>query len=203
MPFIKSHTLNALFDAKNIFLTLINVVIFLTVQTIFVWVTASKTLEYIISENEQILVDYYQKDTQARTAFCKNQADQRASQTERLAQIDAKNKQAEQKNMDLIKEKLFPFWAVLVGICMLCAIRALRRFNLIDLVTLGAVFAAFATEIFYYFVVFRNTQFFGKFELLAEIDDPGSTEDMWSPVPNIYDKYEKREENGTHVYVKI
>lgn len=199
----KNHTLNAFFDPKNIFLTLINIVIFLTVQTIFVWVTASKTLQYIIGDNEEIVVEYYKKDNTARAAFCKNQAEQKATDDERLAKISAKNKEAEQKNMDLIKEKLLPFWAALVGICVVCALFSFRKFNIIDFVTIGAVLAGFGTEAFYYFVVFRNTQFFGKLEIMAEIDDPGSTEDIWCPIPNIYSTYEKTEKNGLDYYTKI
>lgn len=198
----KNHTLNAFLDPKNIFVTLINVLIFLTVQTIFIWVTGSKTLEYLIRDNEQIIVDYYEKDNTARTTFCKNQIDQKSSHDDQLSEINAKNKEAEEKNLDLIKEKLLPFWLVLLVICVICFSLSIKRFSLIDLVTLGAVFAAFATEAFYYFVVFRNTQFFGKFEIIAEIDDPGSTEDIWCPIANIYHTYEKTQKNGADYYIK-
>lgn len=198
--FLKSHTLNAFLDPKNVFLTLINIVIFLTIQVVFVWITASKTLQFIIQDNEGIAVDYYKRDETERSNFCKKQEETKATDEARLARIEEKQKVADERNMELIKKYLFPIWATLVGICVFCALLAIRRFDRLDLVTLAAIFAGFLTETFYYFVVFRNTQFFGKLELLAELNDPGSTEDYWSPVPGIYDKYTKVEQDGKIYY---
>lgn len=185
-PMSIKTVLKIVFDPKNLLMSLINVCIFVAFQVAFIYTVFSKTMRDVIQDAEPIMLDYYSKNEKRRVEFCNSQREKEGQNEERLRENQSRRELNSADNIETLKRNLLIPYCVVAGICFLCFFLSAKRLNRLDLVVLLAIVMCFGTELFYYFVVFRNTQFYGKVELVSEYINPGSTDDYYAFVPDMY-----------------
>jgi hypothetical protein len=178
--------LKIVIDPKNLLMTLINVCIFVAFQIAFIYTVFSKTMRDVIKDTEPIIFDFYSKNEKRRVEFCNSQQEKRDQNEERLRENQKRRDLNNAQNIETLKKYLLIPYSVVAGICVVCFLLSARRLNRLDSVVLLAIVLCFSTELFYYFVVFKNTQFYGKVELMSEYKNPGSTEEYYAFVPDMY-----------------
>jgi hypothetical protein len=168
-------TLREIFEPKNVFMSLLNVLIFVLVQIAFTIANAQATQRDIfIAKAKPIEVVLKESTENERKRFC----EQKPAMTQ--AEIDAKSESITAESILLAKEMfMYPILAI-CAIMAICAVRIRFRFNLMDLFVVFVIFAAFSTELFYFYVIVKNFEFLSPLQLLQEYFKPGSAREVAS-----------------------
>lgn len=186
----KFLTLKAVFATKNIAFTLLNIFIFVTVQIIFFITVGSNSQKDEAFKKSELFKTFLKNSPNAKTIFCKQQQSEEtiAKNAENEKSFETKRLNRDAHNLETVKSIFMIPMIVLGVIIVLCLIRNAENLNRMDAVVLFAIFLAFSTELFYYFVVFKNITFVGNLEILSEFKKPLSTHDLPAIKP-VYDKY--------------
>lgn len=161
---------------------MINVIIFVFVQTLFFWFILSQNIVNIATEATSYQSTYLKSNLEERYEFCRNID---AVLEEMKVKAEADKKQAAEKNIQLIKDNLLTFvligYAVLFLLMMWMFFRG-KRYTGPDLIIIVTIFMAFSSEVFYYLFVLRQTKFISINQLVTEALYPYTTYEY----PNVY-----------------
>lgn len=168
-------TVREIFDPKNVFMALLNILIFVLVQLAFTIVTAHQLQKDIIIAKSKPAEVFLQEGTEKeRKTFCS----QKPSMTQE--EIDRQSELRISKTILVAKEFFFyPVLTILI-IMGICVVLFRFRFNLMDLFIVVVIFAAFSTELFYYYAIVKNFEFVPVLQMLQEYLKPGSTREVES-----------------------
>lgn len=185
-----SLTLKAVFATKNIAFTLLNIFIFVSVQLIFFYTIGSSSQKDEAMKKSMLFRDFLKNSDYAKKTFCEQQMSQETQAKDREMKKLAETIRSERNaaNIGTMKDIFLIPMSVMGGIIALFLFRNAKNLNKMDAVYFLAIFLAFSTEMFYYFVVFRNIEFVGNLEVLSESKKANSTRDLPSVKP-VYERY--------------
>ena len=182
---VRFATLRELFSPKNMSFLFLNVLIFIVVQFVFQWFVSSRLILDVTLELTNVPINYYKQNPEAAKRYCKDTDPDKEENKETFAQFEADKKEIEAQNWETVQEYLYPPVILLTGLTllqMMIMVHFREAFNRYDLVVLFVVFAAFGTELFYYYGVVQNIVFIGEQQILSETLSPGSTFEWSTPV---------------------
>ena len=149
------------FNARNLLLIFVNVLAFITIETLFFWYVSSRYVENLIDHKTGLISDYVSRDREAREDLIQYLNTNR-NKVELPIIAEKQRQKRETKNIDLASSYILPVAIGLLGIIALLAVRiGLSRKGLrsTDVVLLFLVLFGFTTELYLYFVVVRNMRF--------------------------------------------
>ncbi len=176
-------------DPKNLFFIVLNVFIFILIQAFFWWFVASGLINDVTINLTKASKDYYEKNEDKRNEFCRS-TDPKSQENQFLKQLYEENVgEVDKENLDNTFKFFLP---VLIGVAVTILLlfflmwRKGESMSRIDSLILLAIFAAFGTELFYYFGVVSNIVFIGEQQIATELGYPGSTFEYSTPLPDLY-----------------
>ena len=177
------NSFSEFFEPKNLSFVVINVIIFVFVQTLFFWFILSRNIINIATEATSYQVEYLRSNDEAKVEFCQKSS---TNMEELRLEAEKEKREAEQKNIKLLRDNLVNYVLYAYGFLFLLMIWMFfkrTRYTGPDLIIIATVLFAFSSEIFYYVFVLRQTKFISINQLLTEALYPYTTYEYPSVYP--------------------
>jgi hypothetical protein len=158
------------FESSDILITLITITLFLLVIILFFWFVISSHFSDIIHYYLGIINGYV--DQQTDKAKEKLKSELLKSRNSIIDKAKKEEEENNQFNINLIKEKLVPFYAsfcVLSFVCFVYMIYYKRPFGNIEILLVLFIFIAFSADLSVYFIIASRWIFLTDQELIKKI----------------------------------
>ncbi len=165
------HIIKEVFNSKNLLINLSNIVIFLIFIILFFWFILSRQFDYIVLDKVNIisLLAKYDKDfNETLTEYLNTNESLYEIPKKALEQEESRNAY----NFILLQTEVFPFlYVVCTSLIIVILYIIVKRKKLLkaEYYLLSFVVFAFITEVIFYFLVIKEWQFIGDYQLLYNV----------------------------------
>lgn len=159
MDFLKTRLIDPIrvtLSPLSLVPTLLNLLFYFVVQTVFFWFVASNTVLYSVSMKSEVMIDFALSNPHNYSLFKKWVESDDPAMVQKAAEENAAR---EKVNLELLKKWIAPAIVAALALLLLTLIRVrMKGENLdrIDGFIIGLVIFAFTTELYFYFFVIRR-----------------------------------------------